>query len=181
MSVKIALDLDGIATDIITSFTKKAGNVSAEEVSKALFTKGGYEPFDHVFKDPLFWKNLKPIENSWHAINKWFYEGNDIYFITARSSRYAVQQIDKWLTSWSIPYNEYFVCDMMNKHRTLSVLGADIFIDDNPYEVQEVAKLVNEKKIHNIKSFAMKTWYNEHIVKANNINYISSLQELKIG
>lgn len=178
--VKIALDLDGVITNIGQG-VKDASDATEEEISKALFNSHGYGPLDSVFGSVLFWRNLKPIQESWHKVNQWYYSGHDIYFITARRSEESISQISKWLDVWQIGYTDYIVCDMMHKHEILSEIQADVFVDDNPIEISKCLSAIDDRIKSKMTIMAFKCWYNSHLIDEYNVPYISSLEEIKIG
>lgn len=170
----IALDLDGVVTDIAASIKLMAPGAGKDEVSKSLFQKEGYKPYDHIFEKSSFWMNLEAIEGSWHQINHWFYSGYDIYFVTARRTPASIDVIEEWLDLWRLSYTDVFVTDMLGKLSVLEKIQPMLFVDDNPFEVQKIKK--SKSDIH---TFVMKTWYNDHII--GDLASVSSLLDIEIG
>lgn len=169
---KIALDLDGVATDIAADL----GTKDIDLISNALFTQENPPELDPVFANPLFWRNLKPIKDSWHRINEWFYGGFDIFFVTARRSDESINEIETWLDGWNIPFNKVFVCNQMEKTEVLKQINPILFIDDNPFEVEKIISEINNAFQVNV----IKNWYNQHLIGAA-VPSINSLLEVEIG
>ena len=139
----IALDLDGVVTDIhkaILGSLKLEKSVSDEEIGKALMTPEGSPLVNHIFESEGFWKGLLPIPDSWFAVNNWAYKLNNIHFVTARRSPASIGCIESWLDMWDIPFDQFHVVDMMKKLDVLKEIEADLFIDDNVFEVDNVLK-----------------------------------------
>ena len=171
----IALDLDGVLTDISGEIIKHISDYTADGVAKCLFHKDGFADYEHVFEKKDFWNNLKPIKESWHKINEWFYAGYDVYFITARRSEGSINIVNEWLDRWNVGHTGVFVTDMFSKHSVLEELKPSVFVDDNPFEIHNI----KEKNNNNMESFVMKTWYNEHLI--GSLDNIPSLLTLQIG
>jgi len=175
MNKNICLDLDGVITDIGASLKSCAEkdliDFDASHIGEALLTPDGVDYLEFIFEDPLFWRNLQPIKNSWHAINHWFMSGYDIIFVTARRSETSIGEIVPWLDGWRVMYSDIIVCDMGYKYEHLLKLNPAFYIDDNPSEI----KTINKKT--DINSFVIKHWYNEHLIdkSTNWINDISHI------
>lgn len=173
----ICLDLDGIITDIGSQVGKYMGKIGLEadplHVGEALLTPDGVEHLEHIFQDALFWRNLLPIEDSWHMINNWYSKGHDIIFITARSSQVSRNEIKTWLDGWMVLYSDFVVADMFHKHEIIQYYNPILFVDDNPREVNTVISNMN------IDSRVMKAWYNEHLI--GDTPSVSKLSDIKIG
>lgn len=169
----IALDLDGVLTDIGSQILKSVPNeYSVQLITDALFNVEANH-LNHVFENPLFWRNLKPIKDSWHCVNKWFSSGYDVFFVTARRSSNSIDEIANWLEGWKIGYNDFIVTDQMGKHDVIKKLGACLYVDDNPFEIEKIRSILD------IDTFVMKTWYNEKII--NKLPFVESLAHITIG
>lgn len=169
----IALDLDGVLTDIGSQILKSVPNeYSVQLITDALFNVEANHLND-VFENPLFWRNLKPIKDSWHCVNKWFSSGYDVFFVTARRSSNSIDEIANWLEGWKIGYNDFIVTDQMGKHDVIKKLGACLYVDDNPFEIEKIRSILD------IDAFVMKTWYNEKII--NKLPFVESLAHITIG
>lgn len=177
MNKIICLDLDGIITDIgsqVKTYLEIDNiNVDSDIVGDLLLTPDGIEYLEYIFEDPLFWKNLLPIKESWHCINDWFSNNFDVIFITARRSSVSQNEIEPWLEGWRVEYSDVIICDMYCKHEIVKKINPLIFIDDNPREVSKVS-LMTESNVA-----VMKTWYNSHLLQ--DMKYVDLLTELKIG
>lgn len=177
MAKRICLDLDGIISDIGSQIKEYAEKDALEfepiHIGEALLTPDGVDYLEFIFEDPLFWRNLLPIKDSWHAINEWFMAGYDIIFVTARRSETSISEMVPWLEGWGVLYSDIVVCDMGHKYEHIQKLNPIFYVDDNPSEVKEITKRTS------VKSYVMKTWYNEHLI-GNNTLFISNLSELQV-
>lgn len=178
MSKKICLDLDGVITDIGQQLKEYmvATDVDVDpyNVGEVLLTPYSAEYMDYAFQDPLFWRNMKPVDISWHCINDWFSNSYDIIFVTARRSDASINEIANWLDGWEVLYNDFIICDMLEKYLILQEINPLLFIDDNPHEISSVVKNTN------VPAYALRTWYNQHLIN-DDIDFVDSLLEIKIG
>jgi uncharacterized HAD superfamily protein len=177
MSKTICLDLDGVITDIgqqVKNYLEKDSlEVNPDLIGDVLLTPDGVEYVEYIFEDPLFWRNLLPIKNSWHCINEWFSNGYDIVFITARRSEISQSEIDPWLNGWQIQYNDVIIADMYHKYEIIDKLQPLFFVDDNPREIYKVGSITGTAVA------VMETWYNQHLIKS--LRSVNKLTDLKIG
>lgn len=178
MSKNICLDLDGVITDIgdqIKSYIHKF-NIEFDpmHIGEALLTPDGVDYLEFVFEDPLFWRNLVPIKDSWHAINEWFMNGYDITFVTARRSETSISEIEPWLDFWGVMYSNVVICNMNEKYHELKKLEPVLYVDDNPNEIITINKNID------ISTFVINTWYNDHLINKN-VRRINNLSNIKIG
>ena len=178
MNKTICLDLDGIITDIGQQMKEYAAKDALEfepqHIGEALLTPDGVDYLEFIFQDPLFWRNLLPVKESWHVINNWFITGNDVIFVTARSSDVSITEMEPWLDGWGVMYSRIITCKMGYKFDELKKLNPCVYVDDNPSEI----KTINDKL--NIPAYVIKTWYNEHLITPD-INSIESLSEIELG
>ena len=172
--MKIALDLDGVVTNIsdgIVSYARdKNIDVNPLQVYDSLTTPSGVDCLEHIFQEYDFWDLLLPVEDSWHCVNDWFSMGYDIIFITARRSKASVDLIHPWLDKWGIMFSDAIICDMEHKYEYVNKLDPLFYVDDNPNEI----KIIMQKT--NVDAYVMKTWYNEKHVE--DMPCIKSLLEL---
>jgi len=179
MAKRICLDLDGIITDIGSRLKEYAelGSLEfdAEHIGEALLTPDGVDYLEYIFEDPLFWRNLMPIKDSWHAINEWFMMGYDVTFVTARRSETSISEIEPWLDGWRVMYSDIVICEMNHKYEHLSKLNPIFYIDDNPTEIRKIMSELS------VPCYVIKTWYNEHLIGKDipTIDKISTLQVSK--
>lgn len=178
MSKNICLDLDGVITDIggqIKNYISKCDiEFDPLHIGEALLTPDGVDYLEFIFEDQLFWRNLEPIRDSWHAINEWFMSGYDITFVTARRSETSISEIEPWLESWGVMYSNVIICDMNEKHIELRKIDPLLYVDDNPNEI----RCINQNM--NLSTFVIKTWYNEHLIDKK-IQQVNNLSNIKIG
>jgi 5'(3')-deoxyribonucleotidase len=174
MGTAIALDLDGVIADIgeaLTVALEIKGHFDYD-YTDWLTTHHECSLSDEIMEEPLFWKNLKPFEDAWYQVNKWFAQGTDVYIVTARRSEVAMGITQDWLDQWNIGTMAPIFCSMGNKHNVINDLNAQFVVEDNPHEV---ITLLEEG--HN--AFLRKAWYNKKYW--NKIPTIGSLLELEIN
>ena len=174
MGTAIALDLDGVIADIgeaLTIALEIKGHFDYD-YTDWLTTHHECSLSDEIMEEPLFWKNLKPFEDAWYQVNKWFAQGTDVYIVTARRSEVSIGVTQDWLDQWNIGTMAPIFCSMGDKHNVISDLNAQFVVEDNP---NEVITLLEEG--HN--AFLRKAWYNKKYW--NKLPTIGSLLELEIN
>lgn len=151
----IGVDIDGVIADIATSLEKELSsrNYYNYNYTDWLCTVHHCDLSDEIFGDSLFWKNLKPFQESWHQINHWWSQGHDIHLVTARRSDVSIGVLEEWLDSWKISYNRLHIAKMNSKSKILHDLKIDFMIEDNPHEALLIQKA-------GMRCFLMKSWYN---------------------
>lgn len=174
MNKVIALDLDGVIADI-----GEALNIALEErghfdydYTEWLTTHHECDLSDEIMDNSVFWKNLKPFEDAWHQVNKWFSDSHDVYIVTARRSQASISVTESWLDEWRINTMPPIFCKMGEKHNVIKKLNPEFIVEDNPHEV---ITLLEEG--HN--AFLRKAWYNRKYW--NELPTIGSLLELEIN
>ena len=174
MGKAIALDLDGVIADIgeaLTVALEIKGHFDYD-YTDWLTTHHECSLSDEIMEEPLFWKNLKPFEDAWYQVNKWFAQGTDVYIVTARRSEVSIGVTQDWLDQWNIGTMAPIFCSMGDKHNVINELNAQFVVEDNPHEV---ITLLEEG--HN--AFLRKAWYNKKYW--NKLPTIGSLLELEIN
>lgn len=174
MGKVIALDLDGVIADIgeaLTTALEIRGHFDYD-YTDWLTTHHECDLSNEIMEDPLFWKNLKPFEDAWHQVNKWFARDCDVYIVTARRSDVSINITQKWLDEWQISTMIPIFCKMGEKHDVISKLNAQFIVEDNP---NEVITLLEDG--HN--AFLRQAWYNKKYW--NQLPSIGSLLELEIN
>lgn len=174
--MKIALDLDGVVTNIADRIVEFAKDGSVEvdpfHICNSLTTPEGVDHLEFIFNDHKFWNGLIPIEESWHCVNDWFSRNHDVIFITARRSELSIDEIHPWLERWNVMFYDVIVCDMGHKYEYINKINPAFYVDDNPNEIEVVIK--NTKT----PAYVMKSWYNDHAI--GELPHIQSLSELGI-
>jgi 5'(3')-deoxyribonucleotidase len=174
MSKKIiTLDLDGVVADIATSIEKYLKKLDMKDANYGdwLITDTKMDLAISIFSDPMFWKNMKPFEDSWHQVNKWFSEGADIYIVTARRTEASMSMTEPWLNDWKINYNQVKFSNINQKHNIIKEIDPLFMVEDNPHE----ALILREKGVN---CYLRKTWYNRDFW--SELPTIDSLTELEI-
>lgn len=174
MSKAIALDLDGVIADIgeaLTVALEVRGHFDYD-YTDWLTTHHECELSDEIMGNHLFWKNLKPFEDAWFQVNKWFAKGYDVHIVTARRNESSISGTQQWLDEWRISTMPPIFCKMGEKHDVIKKINPEFIVEDNP---NEVITLLEEG--HN--AFLRKAWYNKKYW--NQLPTIGSLLELEIN
>ena len=170
----IALDLDGVIADIdsaITDYLWYTFGVDNEDYSSWLISDTKDENALKLFSDKLFWKNMKPFEDAWYQVNKWFSDDVDIHIVTARRSEASVSMTEPWLDGWGINTLIPTFAKINQKHEVISKLDPIFAVEDNPYEVISL-------RDHGINCYLRKAWYNKPFW--NEVPCIETLYDLEI-
>lgn len=174
MNKVIALDLDGVIADIgeaLNTALEERGHFDYD-YTEWLTTHHECELSDEIMDNSVFWRNLKPFEDAWHQVNKWFSDSHDVYIVTARRSKSSISVTERWLDEWRINTMRPIFCKMGEKHNIIKELNPEFVVEDNP---NEVITLLEEG--HN--AFLRKAWYNRKYW--NQLPTIGSLLELEIN
>lgn len=156
MNKSIVLDLDGVIADLGSAIDEAlvSQGIPEYDYSSWIITDSNDEKAMSIFNNPIFWKNMKPYEDAWHQVNKWFSSGIDVYIVTARRCESAIKQTQPWLDLWRINTMTPIFANINEKHSIVKNLNAKFVVEDNPHEVKI---LINE----GINAFLRKQWYNE--------------------
>ena len=153
----IVLDLDGVIADISSSIDEYIAGTGVKEhydYTHWLTSDNDDKEAMKLFNDPLFWKNLKPYEDAWHQVNKWFSDGIDVHIVTARRCEAAIQNTVSWLDGWRIGTLTPVFTGIHQKYEVIKDINPQFVVEDNPNEVQI---LIN----NGVNAFLRKQWYNE--------------------
>jgi 5'(3')-deoxyribonucleotidase len=169
----IALDLDGVIADIDTAISDYIHNNPDidKDYSSWLISDTVNEDALNLFSNKLFWKNLKPFEDSWHQVNNWFSSDIDVHIVTARRSEASVSMTEPWLDGWRINTLRPKFAMLSKKHEVISEINPIFAVEDNPYEVISL-------RDHGINCYLRKAWYNQPFW--NEVPCIENLYELEI-
>jgi uncharacterized HAD superfamily protein len=156
-----ALDIDGVTSNVTREMLYRVNaygvDATDEDITTFKFEECLPVPKDFIveqFQDQTFWLNQIPFEDAWTCINKWFSDGHDIFFITARHED-ARESTYRWFEMWDIPFNDVlFGNEHMGKHEVITELGAKFFVEDRITEATEIAR-------QGIMSFLMDRTYNK--------------------
>lgn len=155
MNKNIVLNLDGVIADIDTSVSEYLHydcGISLD-YSKWITTNTKDKEALHLFSKKIFWKNLKPFEDSWYKCNEWFSKNIDIHIISTRKEE--IKQItDSWLDEWGIGYNKIHYCNFGKKLDVISSINPVFVIENNPSEIKKIEKA-------GFKCYLRKSWYNK--------------------
>jgi len=144
----LCIDIDGVIANTVLELDCVASSGGYEKYSfSESFDPDKVHDIEWVsnsLKSEVFWRNIKPYEDAWYHINKWFMSGIDISFITARNAMWE-EITEIWLDDWDIPYNSIFFAksgkkgEIMEKIQEESNNGNPVFmIEDNPIEVNKI-------------------------------------------
>ena len=109
-----------------------------------------------------FWKNLEPLPTARESlmhVNSLVKQGQaECYFLTHRMGHAAKLQTEEWLYANGIDYPTVLMT--ADKVPWLRLLKANIFLDDKPETVQEVAQVALEEKWPDFKLYLRQAPYN---------------------
>jgi 5'(3')-deoxyribonucleotidase len=156
MNKNIVLDLDGVIADIDNAINEAllSRGMGDYDYSHWLITHHNCDKSDSIMGNRFFWINLKPFEDAWHQVNKWFSNGYDVYIVTARRTEYSISVTESWLDGWRIGTMRPIFCNMGEKHNVINDLKPLFVVEDNPHEVKTLLEEGNN-------AFLRKAWYNQ--------------------
>ena len=168
----IVLDLDGVIADIDTGISSYLRNNNIKEnYGSWLISDTKNEEALSLFSNQLFWKNLKPFEDAWHQVNKWFSNDVDVHVVTARKREASVRMTEPWLDAWRINTLRPQFATINKKHEIVSEIDPVFMVEDNPHEVISL-------RDHGINCYLRKAWYNKEFWK--DLPCIDTLYDLEI-
>ena len=170
---KIVLDLDGVIADIDTAVSNHLLDESGAKIdySSWFTTDTKNEEALKLFNNPIFWKNIKPFEDAWNQVNKWFSDDVDVHIVTARRMEEAVRSTEPWLDAWKINTLRPQFSKMNVKHKIIAEIDPLFVVEDNPHEVISL-------RSHGINCYLRKAWYNKDFW--DDLPCIETLYELEI-
>lgn len=182
--MKIALDVDGVVCNIddqLSYLLKERHDIDLHPrdfkrmpLQDQITDEYGVdrEWIRKEFENNTFWLNMKPYEDAWYMINKWFGEMHDIYLITRRKLN-AIALTERWLDEWNINYSRLFCSETkLEKYKTANKLGCDFFVEDHPEEVTSLMENFNGQP------FLIKRPYN--LAYHDTLPAIDSLRDLDV-
>ncbi len=171
--MKIALDVDGVLADVITSWINHS-NTKRSEIFKHQITdwefwkKFQINQYDFYIELNACWKNwssIPPTEDNLSHTTKSLSDLGQVDIVTAREKS-TDSFVKSWLNEHNIAYDSYVsVIDGPMK----ADLDYDVFIDDSPLNAENFLK--NNKKM----ILYSQPW-NQH-VSDNKIHRVSNLFE----
>ena len=178
--MKIGIDIDDVLTDtskVIVEFFKKYetsgdGMKHIVEIMKGELPTENIKKFYNLYINQMLREaNLKD-KYAAEVINRLFSEGNQIYFITARSEekfKGSEQITIETLRDNNIKYSK-IIFNASEKVKICSRNNIDFFVDDSVRNCEEVSKM-------GIETVVFTTKINENI--KTNIARVSSWRELE--
>jgi 5'(3')-deoxyribonucleotidase len=142
MTLKIALDVDGVLADVIESWlsynNKIRPTISKSQISEWDFWKNhDINKFDFYNELSICWKsweNIPPTENDIASATKQLSNIGTVDIVTARDES-THSDVKNWLKLHKIIFNNYVgVVEGVEK----SKLDYDIFIDDSPLNAKNM-------------------------------------------
>lgn len=145
--MKIGIDIDGTVAnlyDALLPYVKKwkkdakLGDLKTYDMSGWNLNKESLISILKGFETTNEYLFLKPYKDSVRVINK-LYKKNEVYFLTARDQYERVSWDSLlWLTANQFKFNGLF-SGLESKHNKIKDLKIDLFIDDNPDEIDAEA------------------------------------------
>jgi uncharacterized HAD superfamily protein len=197
----IAVDIDGCLSNFTDSYTRLIHEETGIQLPKAsdewpttwyfdreAFEKAGYDKikarmieghiWDRIKKNETFWVKLQPLplaQVTVTRLNDLAREGHDIYYLTHRMGIKAKLQTERWL--YNLGMNFPAVIMSGNKVPILKSIGAEIFIDDKPDTIIEVAKSIRDEKLP-IRLYRKNAPYNQHPSWGDEVRSVGSVKEM---
>lgn len=173
MRKTIALDLDGVITDIAGGLEKRLTRDARKGINYTDWlttdTKDDYAL--SIFGDEVFWKNLHPFMDAWYQVNNWFAQGVDVNIITARRLPASKKTAQPWLDDWRINTLIPKFAMIHEKYEIVKDLNPVFMVEDNPNEV----RILRE---HGVNCYLRKAEYNKKYW--NELPTIDTLFDLEI-
>ena len=149
MSLRVALDLDGVFADLGAHLDESTGDDPSELAAPshpyetAHLRRAGREVWDRVTATSNFWESLREIEpGSLRKLAELVQERRwEVIFLTSRPSTEGdtVQiQSQRWLERHGYPLPSLFVT-RGSRGRIAAALSLDVVVDDNPENCLDVA------------------------------------------
>lgn len=174
--MKLAIDLDGVLADAIEIwipiFQKKFNiPIMKNQINSwnfweqfGLQRNDFEEVFDEAWKD---WKNVEETENNISEKIKQLRNFGQVDLVTARNKK-TMGFVNKWLEYKKIQLDNIIV---VNANESKAVLDYNIFVDDSPIQVKQIAHSEKIALVYN------QPW-NLHIEKNNNIIRVKNLVDV---
>lgn len=145
--MRLGLDLDGVLADFDSSYRQLIEEVTQRPLPVADPTVWDWPVTCGVTpeEEAEVWRRIHHSREFWAALGDApnftadtcraladISRFHDVYFITARPSRYAKHQTEQWLIRHGLP-----PCALMTEHKGLAakVLNLHVYVDDRPENV----------------------------------------------
>lgn len=144
-SLRIALDVDGVLADAMPSWLRLCNdrfnlNLTYDQIDKWNFWKDkgmSVKDFERIFNDAWAdWKSIPPTEEKLSKKVDLLHKLGYVDIVTGRSPT-TMENVTKWLDMQKIRRNRIIVVE---SDQTKGYLDYDIFIDDSPLNVVDVAE-----------------------------------------
>jgi len=175
VTVKIALDVDGVLADTIRSWlrlcNKRFGmNLTYDQIDHWNFWKDvgiNQEDFEGLFNEAWYnWRVLPPTEDKLAAKVELLKNIGKVDIVTGRTLD-TMRYVEKWLAMQSINCNKIVVVE---PDKTKGHLDYDIFIDDSPLNAIDAAERGKMALVYD------QPW-NSHLDQRDNLFRIRDLSE----
>lgn len=169
----ICLDIDGVVSDICAGINYEL------EIKREMFDYdysdwiiGSFEDnlTKEIFGSKVFWKNLKPFNDSWYQINHWWSLGFDIHLVTSRFNPAGKEVLPVWLEEWRLQYSQFHFAKAGEKINVIKDLNPAFIVEDNPHEINILLD-------GGYKCYLRRAWYNSEYWE--DIESIGSLLDIK--
>lgn len=97
------------------------------------------EVWKRIKQDPLFWAMLKPLPGAEEFLNALANSEHEVYFITDRPGNNPQHQTIDWLYEYGYSHPSVII-SRHGKAICCDAVGTDLYIDDKPENVEEVAE-----------------------------------------
>lgn len=164
----MVFSLNGVVRDFVKdlNFKLEEQGLINYDYSEWIVNGEYNEACDNIIDNNLFWKNLKPFDDSWHQIN-YFFSQNIPIFISSPAS--YVDEAETWLDSWRIQYNQV-INSTFEYYENLQQLQPSVIVCDSP-------QVITMCSVFGLNGILRRAWYNRDFW--DTLPNIGNLFELK--
>ena len=137
MTLRIAVDLDGVLADTMVAFCKILNNRHSTQFTVDSFGRWNAWEIAHITKDEFFrtfdeawfdWKTIPTIEENIGERVRRIRKFGRVDVVTGRSEK-TVQPAKAWLKQYQVPYDSFV---RTNGTEAKAKRSYDVFIEDSP-------------------------------------------------
>lgn len=162
--MRIAFDIDGCLANFTKSYAKLITEVSGRDLVSeetianpetwywdraAGYTKDEEKAtWKRIMGDGTFWASLEPFDRKVFDRIDLFSQNHPVYFLTNRDGKRAKQQTEEWLQTYGILHPTVLLS--ADKVPVLKGLAIDVFVDDKPETLADVAAALPDVKLFKV-------------------------------
>lgn len=185
--MRLGFDIDGVLADFNSAYMALIVQVTGRNLFPDQYEPHtwfypealGYKPDEltavwaAINADARFWCSLRPYAHTHHVIDRLtqrVWNGDDVYFVTARPSLNAKWQTEKWLSSVGMISPTVLIAS--DKGLVCHALSLDVHIDDRHRNALAVAKTTT-------KSFLLDRPWNRRHQKQDDGHRVTRITEVE--